>query len=70
MLVHLIWNAWTQPLSFDLPTLADGQIWRRWIDTSLDPPDDIVSWRSAVPIQGTAYRVTDRSTVVLFSELA
>ena len=43
MLVHLILNAYWEPLAFDLPPAAGG--WRRWIDTSLPSPDDIVGWR-------------------------
>ena len=42
--LHLIMNAYWEPLDFELPHEADREPWRRWIDTSLDSPDDIVPW--------------------------
>jgi len=63
---HLMLNAYWEPLVFELPPL-DGQMWRRWIDTSLDSPDDIVHWDQAPTINGNSYRVADRSVVVLYA---
>src|SRR5215469_16546725 len=34
---HLILNAFWEPLEFELPTSYRGR-WRRWVDTSLEPP--------------------------------
>jgi len=40
---HLILNAYWEPLEFELPaeTAAGRNPWRRWIDTSLESPEDI-----------------------------
>ncbi len=65
---HLIFNAYWEPLEFELPTVGEGRgnTWRRWIDTSLDSPNDIVDWRAAPLIAGQTYRSGPRSVVVLF----
>ena len=42
--------------------------WRRWIDTSLSSPDDIVEWKKAPSAPGRTYRVGPRSVVVLFAQ--
>jgi len=66
--LHLILNAYWDPLEFELPPLAGGQeTWRRWIDTALDSPDDIVAWQMAVPVPGATYLVQARSVVVLIA---
>jgi isoamylase len=62
---HLIMNAYWAPLDFELPKLENGNNWRRWIDTSLDSPNDIVAWETAPPVAGNSYRVEDRSVVML-----
>jgi glycogen operon protein len=71
-LVHLILNAWREPLEFELPPLEGGagRAWRRWIDTALDPPDDIVPWQTAPPVPARSYRAEAHSVVVLFAETA
>jgi hypothetical protein len=43
--------------------------WRRWIDTFLDSPHDIVDWERAPLVPGRSYRVEPRSVVVLFAGL-
>lgn len=65
---HLILNAYWEPLEFELPRLETGGSWRRWIDTALDSPDDIVTWQSAPPVTGEAYRAQGRSVVMLYTE--
>ena len=45
LLFHLILNAYWEPLEFELPRDSDGHPWRRWIDTGLDSPHDIVPWQ-------------------------
>jgi glycogen operon protein len=62
---HLILNAYWEPLDFELPVQADGKAWRRWIDTALNPPQDIVEWQTAQPVSGVIYRAAARSVVVL-----
>jgi hypothetical protein len=61
-------NAWWQPLVFTLPP-ADfgGQHWRRWINTASPPPQDIVGWDEAEPIESPTYTVESRSVVVLIT---
>src|SRR5213593_1623517 len=41
-LFHVVLNAWSEPLTFALPSVEGG--WRRWIDTSREPPCDICEW--------------------------
>jgi glycogen operon protein len=63
---HLIFNAFWEPLEFELPTIDSGP-WRRWIDTALDSPNDIVPWDTAPEVVGNKYRVRDRSVVMLYT---
>ena len=68
-LVHFILNAYWEPLEFELPPMNNeaGNTWRRWIDTALDSPHDIVPWKTAPSISGLSYRAEARSVVVLFA---
>lgn len=66
LLVHMILNADWEPLTFELPVVHDGaSAWRRWIDTALDAPLDIVPWQSAPAIAASHYRSEGRSVAVL-----
>jgi len=69
MLVHLIFNAYWQLLDFELPRLdsACENPWRRWIDTALDSPRDIVEWEKAEPLSEYTYRAESRSVVMLYA---
>jgi isoamylase len=69
LLFHLIVNAYWEPLEFELPVLHErgGNLWRRWIDTALDSPEDIVEWHMAPPFPGGTCRVEPRSVVMLFA---
>ena len=71
MRIHLILNAYWEPLDFELPPISGGvrAPWRRWIDTVLDSPDDIVEWEQASVVAANTYRVAPRSLVVLFAGL-
>ncbi len=69
LLVHLIFNAYWEPLDFELPPVGQGPRWRRWIDTFLDSPHDIVPWQTSPPVPGPTYRAQARSVVVLFADL-
>jgi glycogen operon protein len=62
---HLILNAYWEPLDFELPP-GRGK-WRRWIDTSLESPEDIVPWEEAPHLEENTYRVGDRSVVMLYT---
>ncbi|MBV8552828.1 MAG: glycogen debranching protein GlgX [Acidobacteriaceae bacterium] len=68
---HVILNAYWEPLEFELPTLTHngGTLWRRWIDTSLDSPHDIVEWQNAPPVTDSKYSVGPRSVVVLYAPI-
>jgi glycogen operon protein len=59
---HVILNAYWRPLQFELPRAP----WRRWIDTVLPSPDDIVEWEQAPPVPGYTYLAEPRSVVALF----
>jgi isoamylase len=67
--LYLILNAYWEPLDFELPAVvhAGGNPWRRWIDTALDAPLDIVPWQTAPAVPGCTYRAEARSVVVLFA---
>ena len=69
--VYLILNAYREPLAFELPAVGDGEVssWRRWIDTSLESPQDIVPWHAAPSVSGPVYPAGARSVVVLFREI-
>jgi glycogen operon protein len=68
---HVILNAYWEPLEFELPEVADRgrHPWRRWIDTFLDSPHDIVEWERAPLVAGHTYRAEPRSVVILFAGL-
>jgi isoamylase len=67
LLMYLIVNAYWEPLEFELPPLAAQGSWRRFIDTYLDPPDDICTWTDAQNLQGFTYLAQPRSTILLFA---
>ena len=67
VLAHIIFNAYWEPLDFELPVLEGNQNWRRWIDTALDPPHEICEWSMEQPVLGTTYHVGERSVVVLIA---
>ena len=68
-LFHLSLNAYWEPLEFEIPdpTATRKAAWRRWIDTSLESPEDIVDWPNAPTISGRTYRAGPRSVVVLYA---
>ncbi|EMI55613.1 isoamylase [Rhodopirellula sallentina SM41] len=65
LIFHLILNAYWEPLQFELPN-SNNNPWRRWIDTSLDSPEDISPWNEAPEWNQQSYRVADRSVVMLY----
>jgi glycogen operon protein len=66
--IHIILNAYHEPLLFELPPAPSGGPWLRWIDTALPSPADIVEWKAAPPVAGDRYRAGPRSSVVLYAE--
>jgi isoamylase len=67
LLIYLILNQYWEPLDFELPPASDGNPWRRWIDTTLDSPNDIDESETAQPIMTPTYRAGPRSVIVLFA---
>ena len=63
--IHFIMNGYWEPLQFELPELTNGTIWRRWIDTALESPNDIADWRNTPPVATKVYNVEARSVVIL-----
>jgi isoamylase len=68
-LVHFIFNAWWEPLEFELPQPCRQTGWRRLIDTSLPSPLDINDTLHAAVFDGFRYKAQPRSTSVLFCEI-
>jgi glycogen operon protein len=66
--LHVMFNAYWEALDFDLPPAPAAAVadWQRWIDTSLESPEDINDPHTAPPVPGTQYRVAPRSVVGLF----
>ena len=69
--LHGMLNAYWEPLRFQVPP-ADSDTpgaWRRWIDTSLPSPSDIVDWEHAPELTDASYLVQPRSIVFLVEPL-
>lgn len=64
--VHLMMNAFWDPLDFELPRLA-GHQWHRWIDTALESPEDISDWIKAPAAGSLVYRLEARSIALLIA---
>jgi glycogen operon protein len=67
---YMICNAYWEALEFELPPTTPQAPWRRWIDTSLDSPDDIAEWNSAALVTDRSYRAGPRSVVILRTHAA
>ena len=65
--LHLIINAYWEPLAFEIPPLAGQESWRKCVDTHRDPPDDICGWADAQRVQGSTCLVQPRSVVILLA---
>jgi glycogen operon protein len=65
--LYLMLNAYWEPLRFELPPIPEPGLrpWRCWLDTFLEPPDDICLFSDAPPVAGTSYLVHPRSIVAL-----
>ena len=69
VVLHLMVNAWSKPLTFELPaaqTLQGGH-WRRWLDTSLPSPADIAPLGEAPAVEGGTYALPPRSLAVMIA---
>ncbi len=65
--LHVMLNAYWEPLEFALPPLPEGERWRCIVDTALDAPEDFREPASAPVVEGNAYRVESRASVLLMS---
>ena len=65
---HIMVNAWREPLTFELPPPQGlpGSHWRRWIDTSLPTPADIVGLVDAPMVSCETYRLAAHSLAVMY----
>jgi glycogen operon protein len=63
--LHVMLNAYWEPLTFDLPPLSPEQRWCRVVDTALPSPEDISEPGKEPPVAEGAYRVEARSVVIL-----
>jgi glycogen operon protein len=68
---HLMFNAYWEALSFELPLLPDefAGSWRRLMDTAIPSPGDICGENKAVLVEEPTYLAQPRSVVLLFSSL-
>jgi glycogen operon protein len=66
---YVAFNAGRQPIPFRIPLAPTGRPWRRIIDTSLAPPQDIVEEAEGPPVSsGRRYLLAGFSSLVLISE--
>jgi isoamylase len=65
-LLHLMLNAYWEPLAFELPS-PEGPGWYRLVDTFLESPDDICDLPAAPVVEPSTYLVQPRSAVLLFA---
>jgi isoamylase len=63
--LHVLLNAYWEPLTFELPPLGTGERWYRVIDTALT--DSIGDRDEGEPIEGNTYLARARSAVVLIA---
>ena len=67
---YFVFNAFWESLTFELPITGNGERWRRWIDTFLPAPQDIVPWQESPEIAQQVYHAGPRSVAVLWTPLA
>ena len=63
--LHVMLNAYWEPLTFELPPLFENVRWRRIVDTALPSPDDFCLPDVAPVIEDYYYRVAEHSVVVV-----
>ncbi|HXK25325.1 MAG TPA: glycogen debranching enzyme, partial [Myxococcota bacterium] len=68
--LHAIFNAYWEPLRFELPARGETGAWQRWLDTSLASPEDIVPWEEAPRVAESSYLARPRSIAILVLRLA
>jgi glycogen operon protein len=70
-LFHIVFNAYWEPLEFELPPAPDGPAgsWRRVVDTYLEPPEDFCEWAEAPWVSDSTYLAEPRSVVLLVADI-
>ncbi len=63
--LHVMLNAYWEPLSFELPDPGAGSRWCRMVDTALEAPDDFADPHVPLESDARTYRLEARSSVVL-----
>jgi glycogen operon protein len=63
--LHVMLNAYWQPLAFELPLLGHQECWHRVIDTALSLPVSFCDLNEAPPVNTERYLVEARSCAVL-----
>ena len=63
--LHIMLNAYWEPLEFELPPLDHHENWYQIVDTSKSAPNDIFDSQGALVVLGDQYRLMERSAVVL-----
>jgi glycogen operon protein len=63
--IHVICNAWWEPIEFELPHPGTAGAWRRIVDTTLTGPDHLITEPDGGPSVEGHYWVGGRSIVVL-----
>ncbi|MEL7009122.1 MAG: glycogen debranching protein GlgX [Cyanobacteria bacterium J06588_4] len=66
--LHVIFNAYWESQTFELPRLSQGHNWHRVIDTSLSTPNDFCELATAPVVNHWQYRVEPRTSVVLMAK--
>jgi len=69
LLTHYMLNSYHEAIQFELPQVNCESHWNRWIDTSIDSPNDICDLRTASTPAKERYLVQPRSTVVVVARL-
>ncbi|NER82196.1 MAG: glycogen debranching protein GlgX [Leptolyngbya sp. SIO1D8] len=64
--MHVMLNAYWEPLTFELPQSHPHSHWYRIINTARSSPKDVVDGTTE-PVEGNSYKVADRSCVVLMA---
>jgi glycogen operon protein len=65
--LHVLLNAWWEPLTFELPPTAPVRVWARLIDTALATPADFSDPPIPIATGDHAYSSQPRSSVVLMA---
>jgi isoamylase len=66
--LHVLLNAYWEPLNFELPPLPAYQRWARLVDTANQPPGDFADPAVVLPESMQSYQAQARSAVVLIAQ--